>query len=59
MLIQDLTLGSLMMSDGVSWRFGDAVISWPLAVISARLGDFLVSGLELLSELDDGFISVA
>ena len=33
MLIQDLTLGSLMMSDGVSWRFGDAVISWPLAVI--------------------------
>lgn len=45
MLIQDLTLGSHLMSDGVSWSYGDVVISWPLAVISARLGDFLELGL--------------
>ena len=33
MLIQDLMLGSQVMSNGVSWSFGDVVISWPMAVI--------------------------
>lgn len=33
MLIQDLTLGSHLMSNGVSWSYGEVVISWPMAVI--------------------------
>ena len=33
MLIQDLTLDSHVMSDGVSRSYGDVVISWPMAVI--------------------------
>lgn len=33
MLIHDLTLGSHVMSDGVSWSYGDVVITWPMAVI--------------------------
>lgn len=52
MLVHDLTLGSHVMRNGASWSYGDAVISWPLAVISARLGDFFELGLVLV--LDDG-----